>query len=50
MLCRTVATGLLLVILIVNNGNMWSDGRRYKKRPKIEMQICGKKIQKIYFI
>ena len=26
-----------LVIFIVNNGNILTDGRRYRKRPKIEM-------------
>ena len=26
-----------LVVFIVNNGNILTDGRRYRKRPKIEM-------------
>ena len=34
----SVITGVgTLVIFIVNNGNILTDGRRYRKRPKIEM-------------
>ena len=28
---------VFLLIFIVNNGNIWTDGRRCRKRPKIEM-------------
>lgn len=28
-----------IVIAIVNNGNIWTDGRRYRRRPKVEMQF-----------
>ena len=27
----------IFIIFIVNNGNTLTDGRRYRKRPKIEM-------------
>ena len=36
-LCGTMIGVVFLVIFIVNNGNIWTDGRRYRKRPKIEM-------------
>ena len=34
--CAVIAVGFL-IIFIVNNGNILRDGRRYRKRPKIEM-------------
>ena len=32
-----IGVGYLLGVFIVNNGNILTDGRRYRKRPKIEM-------------
>ena len=32
-----IGVGYLLVVFIVNNGNILTDGRRYRKRPEIEM-------------
>ena len=34
--CAIIGVGYL-IIFIVNNGNILTDGRRYRKRPKIEM-------------
>ena len=33
-----IGTGFL-VVFIVNNGNILTDGRRYRERPKIEMEF-----------
>ena len=37
MRCVLIFFGLLLIILIVNNGNMWGRGHRIKNELKIEM-------------
>ena len=34
--CSLIGIGTL-IIFIVNNGNILTDGHRYRKRPKIEM-------------
>ena len=35
----SLALVAIFIIFIVNNGNTLTDGRRYRKRPKIEMEI-----------
>ena len=32
-----IGLGTFVLILIVNNVNIWTDGHRYRKRPRIEM-------------
>ena len=34
--CALISTSFL-ILFIVNNGNILTDGRRYRKRPRIEM-------------
>ena len=37
LISKTVETSGLIIFAIVNNGNILTDGRRYRKRPRIEM-------------
>ena len=35
--CPSITMLCSILIFIVNNGNILSDGRRYRKKPRIEM-------------
>ena len=35
--CPSLAMLFYVLIFIVNNGNILTDGRRYRKKPRIEM-------------